>query len=301
MCKRTLLTVLALASVLLGGGRAEAKVRVVTTIQTFRSFVEEIGGDKVQVDALVGDAVDPHFLDPRPSYALVLNKADLLVFVGLELEKGWLPPLLEQARNPRIRAGQPGNLDVSQTGVVIVDRGGSTSRAGGDIHPFGNPHYWLPPANARRVARAITDRLKLLDAANAGYYEGRYAGFAQALDARIRAWTERTRKLAGVKVVTYHRSWTYLTQWLGLAEIGDIEPKPGVPPDPSHLAALVKQARAQGAKMVIVESFYPRTTAQRVADLAGMKLVVLPPDADSSRRSYFQLIDYIIEQLGKAS
>jgi len=290
----------ALLLVTAAAGAARAKVKVVTTVQTFKALAEEIGGDKVEVSALVGDNVDPHFVDPRPSYALTLNKADLLVYVGLDLEKGWLPPLLEQARNKKIQSGQPGHLDASASGLAILDVGAGTSRAQGDIHPLGNPHYWLPPENALRVARAIADRLASIDAGNAEAYEKGYRALAAKVDARQKAWDAQRKLLAGVKVVTYHKSWSYLTGWTGLAELGYVEPKPGVPPDPAHLAALVKAARAQGARAVIVESYYPRNTAQRVADLGKMKLVVLPSDTGGAQKGYLELVDHLLGQLTQA-
>ena len=274
---------------------ASARVHVVTTIQTFKVLTEEIGGDHVQVEALVGEAVDPHFVDARPSYAVTLNRADLLIYVGLDLERGWLPPLLEQARNPKIQAGQAGNLDASQA-VAALDVGVGT-RAEGDIHPLGNPHYWLPPNNALRVAREIADRLKVIDAGNAAAYEQGYAAFAAKVTKRMTVWAQAAAPLAGVKVVTYHKSWSYVTRWLGMVEIGYIEPKPGVPPDPQHLAELTRDAKSQGARFVIVESFYPQNTAQRVADLGGMKLAALPSDAGGSIQTYCDLIDLILAQL----
>lgn len=273
-----------------------AVVRVITSIQTFKSITEEVGGDKVQVSALVGDAVDPHHVDPKPSYALTLNKAQLLVYVGLELEKGWLPPLIEQSRNPRIQAGQPGNLDASTAGINVRDVGGG-SRAQGDIHPQGNPHYWLPPENALKIARAIADRLKSIDGGNAGYYDARYADFAKRVAAKQLEWMAKAKAAAGTKVVTYHKSWSYLTGFLGLTELGYVEPKPGVPPDPKHLAGLVASAKKEKAKLVLVESFYPRNTAQRVAELGGMKLVVAPSDVGGGVKTYFQLMDQLVNQL----
>jgi zinc/manganese transport system substrate-binding protein len=277
--------------------RADAKLKVVTTIQTFKVMTEEIGGDKVEVTALVGEAVDPHHVDAKPSYALTLNKADLLVHVGLDLEVGWLPPLLEQSRNPAIQSGKNGNLDASTAGISVRDTGGSTSRAEGDIHPLGNPHYWLPPDNALAVARAITDRLKALDESNASAYEKGYEKLAKKVEDRKKEWSELAAGLKGVKVVTYHKSWSYLTNWLGISEIGYIEPKPGVPPDSAHLAQLVRDAKKQGARCVIVESFYPRNTAQRVAELGDMKLAVLPSDAGGALRTYADLVDYVVAQL----
>lgn len=287
----------ALAGALLAAGRADARVRVVTTIQTFKSITEEIAGEKVEVSALVGESVDPHYVDPKPSYAVTLNKADLLVYVGLDLEKGWLPPLVEQSRNPKIQTGQTGNLDASTAGIQVMDAGGSTSRSQGDIHPMGNPHYWLAPDNALAVARAITDRLKAIDGKNADAYEKGFNAFAAKMDKKRAEWAELAKGLVGVKVVTYHKSWSYLTGWLGMPEVGYVEPKPGVPPDPRHLADLVREARRQGAKLVIVESYYPRNTAKAVADKGSMKLVVLPSDCGGPLRTYWDLVEFTIAQL----
>jgi zinc/manganese transport system substrate-binding protein len=286
---------------LLLAGTAAAKVNVVTTVQTFKSLTEEVGGDKVSVTALVGDDVDPHFVDPKPSLATVLNKADLLVHVGLELEKGWLPPLVAQARNPNIQVGRNGNLDASTSGIAIEGFTGPVTRAGGDIHPLGNPHYWLPPDNALKVARAIADRLKQLDAGNAGAYDKNYEAFAAKVAAKRKTWEQLAKtSLKDVKVVTYHKSWTYLTAWLGMAELGYIEPKPGIEANAQHLAMLIGSAKGQ-AKIVIVETYYPRKTAQTVASKAGMRLAVLPSDVSSRNPSYLQLMDHLLLQLVQLS
>jgi zinc/manganese transport system substrate-binding protein len=286
-----------LAALWLGPSSAAlAKLRVVTTVQTFRALAAEIGGDRVEVTALVGEAVDPHKVDPRPSYAVLLNRADLLVHVGLDLEKAWLPPLVEQSRNPRIQSGQTGNLNASTVGISVLDVGAGVSRAMGDVHPMGNPHYWLPPDNALKIARAIADRLKALDAGNAAAYDQGYTRLAAAITAKQAEWNKRAAGLRGVKVVTYHKSWTYLTRWLGLVEIGYVEPKPGVPPDPAHLVRLVEEARRAGARFCLVEAYYPRSTAQRVVDLAKMKLLPLASDA-GGKQSYTALVDAILAAL----
>lgn len=280
---------------------AAAKVTVVTTVQTFRSIVQDVGGDRVSVTAMVGANVDPHFVDPKPSYAVLLNKADLLVLVGLDLEVGWLPPLVEQSRNPRIQTGQTGYLDASTCGIAVRETGAATSRTQGDIHPMGNPHYWLPPDNALKVARCVADRLAVLDGAGAQDYERNYQAFATKLEAYRKQWAVMAKGLAGVQVVTYHKSWTYMTAWLGLTEIGYVEPKPGVPPDPQHLAVLTRDARSKGARLVIMESFYPQNTARRVAELGGMKLVTLPSDAGGDYASYFDVVGRIIAVLSTAA
>jgi len=290
---KRIIGLLAFVAALVFAWRADAKVKIVTTVQTFKSLAEEVGGDKVDVTALVGEAVDPHFIDPRPSYAMVLNRADLLVHVGLQLEIGWLPPILAQSRNPNIQTGQLGNLDASTAGMRIQDIGVGLSRTQGDIHPLGNPHYWLPPDSALAVATAIESRLAQLDPGDAAYFQGRLGVFRQKLAEKRKQWETEAAPLRGVKVVTYHKSWGYFTTWLGLEEIGYVEPKPGIPPDPPHLAQLVRDARAQKAKFLIVESFYPRNTAERVANLSGMKLMVLPPDGPH----YLEVVDGLVHEL----
>lgn len=287
--------------VVAGAAPARAAVRVVTTIQTFRALAAEIGGDKVEVSALVGEAVDPHKVDPRPSYALQLNRAALLIHVGLDLEKGWLPPLIEQSRNPKIQAGQAGNLDASTVGIEVLDVGGGTSRAMGDVHPRGNPHYWLPPANALKVARAIADRLGAIDPGNSAAYHQGYQKLAGNLAAKGKEWEAQIAGLRGIKIVTYHKSWTYLSRWLGLVEIGYIEPKPGVPPDPAHLIQLVGEARRTGARLCLVEAYYPRNTAQRVVDLAKLKLLALAPDVGPKQATYADLVEGLVSQIVAAA
>jgi zinc/manganese transport system substrate-binding protein len=285
----------AIALVALGHPAAAlAKVRVVTTVQTFRALALDVGGDRVEVNALVGEAVDPHKVDPRPSYAVLLNRADLLVYVGLDLEKAWLPSLVEQSRNPKIQSGGPGSLNASSVGIDVLDVAASASRAMGDVHPMGNPHYWLAPDNALKIARAIADRLKALDAGNAAAYEQGYGKLAGALAAKKAEWGKQAAGLRGVKVVTYHKSWSYLTRWLGLVEVGYVEPKPGVPPDPAHLIRLVEEAKRAGARFCLVESYYPRNTAQRVVDLAKLKLLPLASDTGGKQPTYTSLIDAIL-------
>ena len=248
-----------LAALWLGAsGAALAKPRVVTTVQTFRALAAEIGGDRIEVTALVGEAVDPHKVDPRPSYAVLLNRADLLVHVGLDLEKAWLPPLVEQSRNPRIQSGQTGNLNASTVGISVLDVGAGVSRAMGDVHPMGNPHYWLPPDNALNIARAIADRMKAIDAGNSAAYEQGYNRLAAAITAKQAEWNKRAARLRGVKVVTYHKSSTYLP--LAGAGGGRLRraqarrPARSRPPGPTG-----RGGRRAGARFCLVEAYYPRT------------------------------------------
>jgi zinc/manganese transport system substrate-binding protein len=294
---------LALLPLSLLGRPAEAKLRVVTTIETFGDLARRVGGDLVDVQPLSRGSMDPHFVEAKPSLEVYLNRADLLVHVGLELEIGWLPPLVLGSRNPKIQTGMPGNLDISTEIPVLDVPTTRVDRSMGDIHPRGNPHYWLPPDNALVVAGEIAARLRQLDPAHAAQYNANLDRFRVEVQAKRAAWEKAAAPLRGLKVVTYHKSWSYLSRWLGLEEIGYIEPKPGIPPPLSHVAQLVSQMRAQGVKVVMMESFYSRTTAAEVARLAGGKLAVLPSDvgARPDVKDYFALVEAVIQGMLQAA
>lgn len=287
----------------LGPAPAHAALRVVTSIETFADLARRVGGDRVEVRALSRGSMDPHFVEARPNLQVALNRADLLVHVGLDLEIGWLPPLVVAARNPRIQLGQPGNLDASAQIEPLDLPTTKVDRSMGDIHPRGNPHYWLVPDNADIIAGEIAARLKQLDPAGAAAYDANLAAFRKQLAARRDAWQKQAAPLRGLKVVTFHKSWSYLSRWLGLVEIGYVEPKPGIPPPLSHVAQLVGQMRAQGAKVVMLESFYSRNTAEVVARQAGGRLAVLPSDvgATPDASDYFRLVDEVLRLLAEAA
>jgi zinc/manganese transport system substrate-binding protein len=298
---KKLLGMLLLAAAVLAPARADAKLKVATTIETLADLARQVGGDRVEVTALARGYQDPHFISPKPSLVLVLNRADALVSVGLDLEVGWLPPLVQQSRNGRIQRGQPGNIDAS-TAISVEDVPRAPAdqlRALGDIHPLGNPHYWLPPKNARAVARLLAQRFAALDAAGAGAYRDRLAAFERALDAKEKAWAAEAAPLRGTKIVTHHKSWSYVAGWLGLVEVGYLEPKPGTPPSADHTARLVALMKAQAAKLVVHEDFYPSTLAKLVAEKSGAREVSLPSDvgATPSIKTYFDLVDAVLARL----
>src|SRR3954470_18842276 len=193
---------------------APAKLRVITTIETFADLARQVGGDRVEVRALSRGYMDPHFVESKPSLVIELNRADLLVHVGLELEVGWLPPLVLGARNPKIQPGQPGNLDASARIPVLDVPATKVDRSLGDIHPQGNPHYWIPPGNAVIVAREIAERLSAIDPSGAAVYKANLERFTSELGRRRAEWEKRAAPLRGMKVVTYHRSWGYVSAWL---------------------------------------------------------------------------------------
>ena len=299
MTRRLTLFALLVLGIALVPRAAAAKVNVVTSIETFADLARKVGGDRVEVKSLSRGYMDPHFVEPKPSLVIDLNRADLLVHVGLELEVGWLPPLVLGARNAKIQLGQPGNLDAS-VGIPILDVPQTKiDRSMGDIHPQGNPHYWVPPGNALIIAREIAERLKAIDPAGAAGYEARLAKFDAELARHRGEWEKRAAALRGTKVVTYHNSWSYVSSWLGLQEVGYVEPKPGIPAPPSHIAQLIGLMRRENVKLILMESFYPRNTVDLVADKAGARAVVLPSDvgATPAIKDYFDLVDAVIQKL----
>jgi zinc/manganese transport system substrate-binding protein len=293
--------VVGLAACLIGVKPAEAKLRVAASIETLADLCRQVGGDRVDVTALSHGYQDPHFVEAKPSLVLTLNRADVLVYVGLDLEIGWLPPLVQQSRNERIQRGQVGNVDAS-TAIKVEDVPNIPAdqlRALGDIHPLGNPHYWIPPKNARGIARLLAQRFAEIDAPGASAYQASLAAFERRLDAKEKEWAKLAAPLRGIPIVTYHKSWSYLAGWLGLRELGYIESKPGIPPTASHTGQLIELMRKSNVKLVIVESFYPSNLASFVAENGHARLVVAPSDvgATSAIKSYFDLVDAVIAAL----
>jgi zinc/manganese transport system substrate-binding protein len=297
---RALVAVLSLVGVVAGGaGRAEAKVHVVTTIATFADLARKVGGDRVDVKSLSHGYMDPHFVEAKPSLVIDLNRADLVVHVGLELEIGWLPPLLLGSRNDKLALGQPGNLDAS-THIPVLDVPTTrVDRSMGDIHPQGNPHYWIPPDNALIVAREIAQRLEQIDPSGTAEYQAGLKRFEDEVAKRRVEWEKRAAPVKGMKVVTYHKSWSYVSKWLGLQEEGYVEPKPGIPAPPSHIAWLIGLMRREAVKVILMESFYPRNTVELVAQKAGAKALVMPSDVGATPeiKDYFALVDAVVQKL----
>ena len=281
-----------------GVARAEP-IRVVTSIETFADLARAVGGANVSVESLARGYQDPHFVEAKPSLLVPLSRADLLVYAGLDLEIGWLPPLVVGSRNARIQAGARGNLDASTAIDVLDVPAGKVDRAQGDIPPRGNPHYWLPPINALKVAKEIAARLKELDPGRGVDYDANLQKFGALLKAKSADWSRKAASLRGLKVVPYHKSWTYVSDWLGLREIGYVELKPGIQPDPKHLAELILRMKAESVRVLLIESFYNRGIAGQVADSAGAKMLVLPSDvgATAKIRSYPDLVDAVLDAL----
>ncbi|HKS25530.1 MAG TPA: metal ABC transporter substrate-binding protein [Thermoanaerobaculia bacterium] len=279
-----------------------APLKVVTTIQDLASLTKEVGGDRVDVTSIARGYQDPHFVEPKPSFLLLLRNADLLEVVGLELEIGWLPPLLDQSRNANIRPGTKGYLDVSH-GVEILDRPTVVNRSMGDVHPLGNPHYWLDPANAVRIAIQIEQKLAELRPADAPYFAQRLNAFKIRINDANKRWMATMAPYRGAKVVTYHASWPNFVKHFGLDVVGYVEPKPGVPPSPSHTFELINLMKAQHVKAILMEPYFDAKTPQSIAERTGAKLVVLYPSvggAKSGTDDYIQTVDTNIANLVKA-
>jgi len=298
-------TLIAIALTFLAGNAfaAHGKLNVVTTTTDLASIAREIGGDFVDVTAVARGYQDPHFVEPKPSFLLLLKSADLLAVIGLDLEIGWLPPLIDQSRNGKIRLGSPGYLDVSR-GVEILDRpSGAVNRSMGDVHPMGNPHYWLDPANAVRIGIQVERKLAELQPANAADFARRLNDFKQRMNEADQRWRAMLAPYKGAKIVTYHNSWPNFMRRYGLNVVDYVEPKPGVPPSPSHLFQLIQKIKDQKVKVIVMEPYFDHKTPQSVAERTGAKLIVLYPSvggAKSGTDDYFQLFDTNIANLIEA-
>ena len=291
MKKSILLVALTLAAV---SANASAATKVVTTTQDLESLTREVGGDKVTVESLAKGYQDPHFVEAKPSFILKLHGADLLIAVGRELEIGWLPALVNQARNPRIQPNGDRYLDASLTANILEIPSGQITRAMGDVHPSGNPHYWLGPDNGRRIALAIQKKLAEISPADAAYFAQRYADFDRRLADAEKRWQAAMAPYKGTKVVTYHRSWPNFTDAFGLNVIGYVEPKPGIPPSPSHTLELIQEMKRQQVKVIMIEPYFDRKTPDSIARETGAQVIVLAPSVggDKEVTDYFKLFDY---------
>ncbi len=287
-------TIAVLAAVAFAQPAAAAGLRVVATTEDLASLAREIGGDKITVMGLAKGYQDPHFVDPKPSFILEVNRADLLIVVGRELEIGWLRPLIDSARNAKIQPGGNGYLDVSLTVKILELPSGQITRAMGDVHPQGNPHYWLDPGNGRHMALAIKDKLSALDPADKATFEARYADFDKRLAAAEKKWDAAMAPYKGAKIVTYHRSWPNFMERFGLNVMGYVEPKPGIPPSPSHTIELIADMKAQGVTLIVVEPYFDVKTPQSIATQVGGTVLVLAPSVggDKAATDYIQLFEY---------
>jgi ABC-type Zn uptake system ZnuABC Zn-binding protein ZnuA len=278
------------------------KLTVITSTTDMAALTQEVGGDKVSVESIAKGYQDPHFVEAKPSFLLKLRQADLLVVVGLQLEIGWLPPLITQSGNPRIQVGAPGYLDASQFAEILEIPQGTVTRAEGDVHPLGNPHYWLDPDNGRRIARGLASKLADMDPSDAAYFQERFQDFDKRLTAAEQKWDAEMKPYRGRKVVTYHRSFPNFAKHFGLDVIGYVEPRPGIPPTPTHTLELIQLMKRENCKVVLVEPYFDLKTPQSIGRATGAQVVVYLPSVGGEKGvdDYFKLFDYDIGLLIKA-
>jgi zinc/manganese transport system substrate-binding protein len=289
------LPILALATLAgLGGATAAAaKLRIVTSLQDFASIAESVGGDRVDTYALAKGYQDPHFVDAKPSFVLQLSRANLLIAAGLELEIGYLPPLIDQSRNEAIHPGNAGYLDAS-IGCDILQRPTQVvTRAMGDVHPYGNPHYWTDPQNGRVIARGIAARLSQLDPAGAAAYTKNLGAFEARLTAKEKEWDAKMAPYAGTKVVTFHESWPNFAKHFKLVIVGTVEPKPGIPPTPSHTLEIINIIQAQKVPVILVEPYFDSKTPNYIGQKTGARVLTFYPSVGGipAIKDYFALFD----------
>jgi zinc/manganese transport system substrate-binding protein len=281
---------------------ADAQLKVVTSTTDLYDIAREVGGNKITASHIGEGYQDPHFIEAKPSFVLQLRNADVWAFVGLDLEIGWMPLLLDGARNPKIRQGGSGYLDAS-TAVPILDRPqGNVDRSMGDVHPLGNPHYWLDPENGRRIARLFRAKFTQLDPANAATYDANEKSFEARLNAAEKGWQSDLATIKGKPVVAWHTSWRYFAEYNGMNIVAFMEPKPGVPPSPAHLYEVIQTVKRTGAKAIVMEPFYDRKVADLVAKQTGIKVLILPPSVGGVKGNddYIQLMKYDMSQLANA-
>ncbi|HVO09327.1 MAG TPA: metal ABC transporter substrate-binding protein [Vicinamibacteria bacterium] len=281
---------------------AGATLRVVASTEDLADLTRQVGGDKVSVDAIARGYQDPHFVEAKPSFILKLSRADLLVVVGRELEIGWLPPLIQQSRNAKIQVGAPAYLDASLSAEILEIPTGQITRAMGDVHPLGNPHYWLDPENGRRVAKAIAQKLSDLDPGDAAYFQSREADFERRLTEAEKRWDAMMAPSRGLKIVTYHNSWPNFAKRFGLNVVGYVEPRPGIPPSPGHTIELIAEMKRLNVKILLVEPYFDLKTPNSVARETGARVVVMSPSVGGEKEAadYFKLFDYDIDLLTRA-
>ena len=295
----TLITILTLALVPLP---ARAQLKVVTSTTDLHDIARAVGGDRITASHIGEGYQDPHFVEAKPSFVLQLRDADVWAFVGLDLEIGWMPLLLNGARNSKVRQGGSGYVDVSSAIPLLDVPQGKVDRGQGDVHPLGNPHYWLDPENGKRIAHLFSTRFAALDPAGAAQYAANEKAFAGRIDAASREWAADLAVIRGKPVVAWHTSWRYFAEYTGMNIVGFMEPKPGVPPSPSHLAGLIQTMKRTGAKVIIMEPFYDRKMADFVARNTGATVLILPPSVGGQKGigDYIALMKYDIARLAEA-
>lgn len=297
--KTTLLaTILALLACLPAG----AKLNIVATTPDFAAVARVIGGDAVEITTLARPTEDPHFVEAKPSLILKLNRADVLIEGGAELEAGWLAPLLQGARNPRVAPGTPGRILCNQ-GIQMLEVPAALDRSEGDIHAAGNPHYMTDPANAQIVANHLAEALCQIDPKSSEIYRANLKTFTDQLWAKMEEWRKQLAPYQGRHVVAYHNSWPYFAKRFGLKIELFLEPKPGLPPTPAHLAGVIARMKDEQARVIFVEPYLDRRTAESVARSTGatvLDVAFFPGGIKGTEDDYLKLMDKIVSSLAQA-
>jgi zinc/manganese transport system substrate-binding protein len=273
-------------------------IKVVTTTTDMKSITEIIGGDKVSVTSIATGYQNPHFVDPKPSYIISLSNADLFVTVGLDLETGWSPQLLTSARNSKIQKGSPGYVDASEN-IGLLQVPSSLNRGEGDIHIYGNPHYWLDPLNGKVIARNIANGLERLDPANKTFYETNLHAFFNKIDDKMKEWQAKMAPFKGAKIIAYHNEWVYFERRFGLQVVDFMEPKPGIPPSPSQLVKVIKEVQSNNIKVIISSPYFTTSSSDVVAKQTGVKELTMATSTGAfpTVKNYFDLFDYDIDKI----
>lgn len=275
-----------------------ATLKVVTTTQDTRSITELIGGNKVEVFAIATGYQNPHFVDPKPSYIIKLSNANLYVTLGLDLENSWSVPLLTSSRNVKIQKGSDGYVDAS-VGVSLMQVPSSINRAEGDIHIFGNPHYWLDPLNGKIIARNICNGLEKISPENKAFFEANLKAFDDQIDLKLKSWNAAMAGFKGAKVIAYHNEWCYFENRFGLHIVDFMEPKAGIPPTPSQLVKVIREVKENGIKVIITSPYFTASSSDIVSKQTGAKTLVLATSvgAFDTVKNYYDLFDYNIKLL----
>ena len=280
-------------SVLLFSIISLAEIKVVSTTTVIADIVKNVGGDKVSVDYICRGDQDPHFLEVLPSYMLKLRKADLVIKIGLDLEK-WLQQLIDGSRNENLKLVDLSiNIPKKEVPTTKVDA------SQGDVHPYGNPHYWLDPENVKLMADEIYNALADFSLQDADYFKKNLDKYKATIDSKLKEWSAKLSGLKQKNIITFHKSWEYFTDRFGLNVVANVEPKPGIPPTPSHDAELIQQIKNGKIKLILMENYYSDSAPNHIAETTGIKVVKVPNAVFGIEGidSYIKMMDYIVNQI----
>jgi zinc/manganese transport system substrate-binding protein len=277
-----------------------AKINIVAASMDLKSIAEFVGGDKVSVESISEGAQDLHFVEPRPSMVMKIKKADMVLKIGLDLDM-WMDSLISASRNKKVMYGEVGFVDCSKGIERLEVPQGKIDGSMGDIHLYGNPHYWLDPLNGKIIAKNILDGLVRISPENKDYFKKNYDDFCKKIDEKMKIWQTQMEKLSGKSIITYHRSWSYFAKRFNIKVPIEIEPKPGIPPNPNHILKIIDTIKRENIKIILVDNFYPLKAVNKIAADTGVRVVVVPSNVGGEKEvsNYFELFDYIISKLTK--